>query len=331
MERQIPYISVIIPVYNVENYLKRCLDSVLAQTIQNFEVIIVDDGSTDNSKEICYRYSQRDKRIKVISCKNGGPSKARNVGLEHVRAPWVTFIDSDDYVTPKYLENFIKYNNNDPEIQVIQGYFTMGYNGLEDNTLYPSTKYESYVAKEGERSLYIEKNNLLYNWAVWCKIFSTEIIRKNNLKFEESIWCGEDGLFWHNYLCFIKKIIYIEEQGYYYFCPKDFDSVSRNNKHKLNAKEYLILAQNYKHISTVLPQKFKMGYKYAAYMRMYYLKYYFKAISMYENLTIKQRSTIKAIRPRKTYIVLSAKGIMLWIANLLPIRIFRYIYSFIKI
>lgn len=326
-----PQITIIIPVYNVEKYLNRCLDSVLAQTFKDFEAILIDDGSTDNSRNICNQYAQKDKRIRVICCKNGGPSKARNVGLEYAKSPWVTFIDSDDYVTSEYLENFMRYNNDDPETQVIQGYYSMGYNRIEDNTLYPSTKYESHIAQEGVRSLYIEKNNLLYNWAVWCKIFSTEIIQKNNIKFEQSLWCGEDGLFWHKYLCFIKKIVYIEEQSYFYFCPKNFDSVSRNGKHRLTVNGHIALAQNYKYISSVLPRKFRMGYKYTSLLKMYYLKNYFKALCMYEKLTDEQKNTIKALRPPKTFLAFGTKGFIFWIMNLIPTKALIYILSHINI
>ena len=171
-------ISVIIPIYNASSYLKRCLDSLLNQTYKSFEAILIDDGSTDNSLDICKKYAQIDKRIKIICSTNGGPSRARNIGLEQVKTPWVTFIDSDDFVTPFYLENFIKYNESDYETQVIQGYYTVGHNNNKQDTIYPDTKYEHHIVKEGEHSSYIEDIHLLYNWAVWCKIFSIDIIRK---------------------------------------------------------------------------------------------------------------------------------------------------------
>lgn len=325
-----PIISVIIPVYNAGNYLKRCLDSLLNQTYKEFEAILVDDGSTDNSSDICKEYSQIDKRIKVICCKNGGPSKARNTGLEQVRTTWVTFIDSDDYVTPYYLENFIKYNTTDIETQVIQGYYTIGYNNNKHDTLYPDTKYEHHIVREGERSSYIEDINLFYNWAVWCKIFSVNIIRKYNLKFENDIWSCEDGLFWHNYLCHIKNIITIKEQGYYYFCPRAYNSVSRNGKHRPGTDGLILLSENYKSISAILPHKFKMSNKYASFFQSLYLQNYFKAILTSSDLTDKQRSRLKNIRPPKKFLVLNAKGILLWIANLFPTKFIKSVYTLIR-
>lgn len=99
-----PLISLIIPVYNVEKYLNKCMESVLAQTYDNFEVLLVDDGSTDSSGKMCDEYAKRDARIFVFHKENGGLSDARNYGVERASADWVSFIDSDDWVTEDYLE-----------------------------------------------------------------------------------------------------------------------------------------------------------------------------------------------------------------------------------
>ena len=106
MENQ-PLISVIIPVYNVAAFLPRCLDSVCNQTYQNLEIILVNDGSTDNSPEICQQYAQKDTRVTVISQKNGGLSAARNTGMDHMHGKFFTFIDSDDWITPDYCQTLL--------------------------------------------------------------------------------------------------------------------------------------------------------------------------------------------------------------------------------
>ena len=103
-----PLLSVIIPVYHVENYIRQCLDSVLAQTYTNMEIIIVDDGGKDGSLAICQEYACKDERIRIISQENGGLSKARNVGVKHSTANYVTFIDSDDFIHPKMFETMMK-------------------------------------------------------------------------------------------------------------------------------------------------------------------------------------------------------------------------------
>lgn len=113
-----PRISVIVPVYNVEKYLKRCVDSILAQTFTDFELILVDDGSPDNCGKICDDYARKDKRIQVIHQENGGLSAARNVGIdwafENSNSQWISFVDSDDWIHPRMLEELlraaIKYN-----------------------------------------------------------------------------------------------------------------------------------------------------------------------------------------------------------------------------
>lgn len=330
MTKELLEISIIIPVYNVEKYLRRCLDSVIAQTYPNFEVILVNDGSTDNSGVICDEYLQKDKRICVIHAKNSGPSCARNIGLDVVKTPWVTFIDADDYVTPKYLENFFKYNRADVDTQVVQGYYTIGSKGVDDDTLYPSTLYESHIVEVGRRSAYIEDRNLLYNWAVWSKVFSVEIIRKNNIRFEEDIWSGEDGLFWHNYLCYVNKIIFIQEQGYYYYCPRIYNSVSRNGGRKLTTENLITFASNYKRISNILSERFCMSSKYASFLKMYYLNNYYKAVLLSDNLTTEQCEKLTRIRPPKNYIVFTIKGFTFWVINLFPVKFIRSLFRIIS-
>ena len=117
-----PKVSVIIPVYNVEKYLPQCIDSILAQTFTDFELILVNDGSKDCSGNICDEYAQKDSRIVVIHKENGGASSARNRGLDIAKGEWISFIDSDDYVTPNYLSNLISEAQANCASLVIQGH-----------------------------------------------------------------------------------------------------------------------------------------------------------------------------------------------------------------
>lgn len=111
-------ISVIVPVYNSEKTLTRCVDSILLQTFSDFELLLVDDGSTDSSGKMCDDYALKDHRVHVFHKKNGGVSSARNLGLDHVNGKWVAFCDSDDYVNDNWLNIFIKYCKNDVELVV---------------------------------------------------------------------------------------------------------------------------------------------------------------------------------------------------------------------
>ena len=101
-----PKISVIVPVYNTEKYLHRCVDSILAQTFTDFELLLIDDGSTDSSGAICDEYAQKDSRVRVFHKENGGASSARNLGLDNATGEWITFCDSDDFVYSYWLSNF---------------------------------------------------------------------------------------------------------------------------------------------------------------------------------------------------------------------------------
>ena len=103
----IPKISVIIPVYNTEKYLRRCIDSVLAQTYQDFELLLIDDGSKDSSGAICDEYASQDTRVRVFHKENGGVSSARNLGLDHARGEWITFVDADDWMADDMLQQML--------------------------------------------------------------------------------------------------------------------------------------------------------------------------------------------------------------------------------
>lgn len=108
MNKDCEIVSVIVPVYNVEKYLRRCVDSILNQTYQNIEIILVDDGSPDNCGAICDDYQNTDYRVKVIHKKNGGLSDARNVAISQTSGEYITFVDSDDWVSPYYVEHLYK-------------------------------------------------------------------------------------------------------------------------------------------------------------------------------------------------------------------------------
>ncbi|MDR0422523.1 MAG: glycosyltransferase, partial [Proteiniphilum sp.] len=113
-----PMISVIVPVYNVEKYLRKCLESILAQTYTSFELLLVNDGSTDGSGQICDEYAQKDSRVQVFHQENKGVSRARNLGLERAKGKWVAFIDSDDWVDSTYLEHLLE-GDEDVELRVM--------------------------------------------------------------------------------------------------------------------------------------------------------------------------------------------------------------------
>lgn len=200
-------ISVIVPVYNSEETLKRCIDSILSQTFSDFELIIVDDGSVDSSGDICDSYAELDKRVRVFHKPNGGVSSARNLGLDNVNGRWVTFCDSDDYVSPEWLDYYVRNCRNDIEL-VVQNYNNLG-SHIND--------FVGCTADFIER--FYDKDIIGY---VWNKLYLYSIIDKYNIRFCESFSFLEDEVFNYKYLQYIENIIFTKESGYYYQIP-DFN------------------------------------------------------------------------------------------------------------
>lgn len=169
-----PEISVIVPVYNVEKYLRRCIDSILAQTYTDFEILLVDDGSTDGSLAICNDYASRDCRVRVFHQANGGASSARNLGMEKVSGKWLTFCDADDYVYPNWLENY-DFQHAGKHHLIQQGACsdkpTFIYKGNHDTRC-----GFDYIGNPEEYLIRLTESMII--GYVWMKAFRTDIIKK---------------------------------------------------------------------------------------------------------------------------------------------------------
>ena len=194
-------ISIIIPVYNAENFLGRLLDDLLGQTYRNFEIIIVNDGSTDNSNCIIEEYLQKDSRIKLREIKNQGPSKARNVGLDMVTGDYVRFVDSDDRIPDTSLEELIKPCVNDEQIDLVIGNYVC----IPEKGYFTGDKLKSGKISQDELiDIFAEYVKTFYFGVPWNKLYKRNIIEKYKIRFEESInWC-EDFLFNMEYFDKIK-------------------------------------------------------------------------------------------------------------------------------
>ena len=194
-----PEISIIMPVYNSEKYLGKCIDSVLSQTFSDFELLLVDDGSSDHSPRLCDDYAQKDIRVKVIHKDNGGVSSARNMGLSAVRGGYLCFFDSDDTLEPNALQLMYEIISNGNYDLVIAGY-----NRYDED----STKIFGMSQKEVEalsidlalKEMYHPKDEE-YQGYLWNKMFRIDIIKNAGLKFNESIAFNEDRLFITQYIC----------------------------------------------------------------------------------------------------------------------------------
>lgn len=223
-------ISIIIPVYNVEKYLERCINSIIHQTYKEIEVILVDDGSTDKSGMICDQAAKRDQRIKVIHVKNQGVSSARNEGLRRASGDYIYFADADDWLEPFMLEKMVQCQQEQNVDLVICGY---------------------YVEKENETSVYCMRENQMLditslmkkiyipaeiNGVVWNKLFLRKLVYDENNKIRAtfqpaySIW--EDVL-WVTQICVhVKKAYYISKPYYHYIKRNTSASTRGFHPHK---------------------------------------------------------------------------------------------------
>lgn len=179
-----PLVSIIVPVYNAEKYIHRCIDSLLAQTYTNIEVILVDDGSPDNCGKICDEYAAKDKRVKVTHQQNAGVSAARNTGIAHSKGDWITFVDADDKVTDDYIETLMSKDRD----WIIGGYRDTNNNCCHINE-------DSYIGKERLIQFFQEHLHNLYTNNIGGKLYRSSIICKNGIKFNTNVRFSEDFLF----------------------------------------------------------------------------------------------------------------------------------------
>lgn len=226
-------ISVIVPVYNTEKYLHRCVDSILAQTFTDFELLLIDDGSTDSSGAICDEYAQKDSRVRVFHKENGGVSSARNLGIKNARGEWITFCDSDDYVYSCWLSNYEVDNNGQKFDLLCQGVKCDKKLQDKDNSNVYSFDFAGPI-KEGLLLLF-EYNIIGY---VWNKCFKREKIKKYNLRFNLKYNLREDEEFVLRYLNCCETMIIVSRVGYYYFVPNWTAKYVAKNEYDLRLSLY---------------------------------------------------------------------------------------------
>lgn len=203
MINTIPKISVIIPVYNVAQYLERCIDSLINQTLSNIEIICVDDKSTDNSLDILRKYEQADKRIHVIALdKNSGVAVARNTGINAACGQYLGFVDPDDYVDLNFYEKlYAKAIETGADITV--GNIR---ERMLDNTTRDFTKWLSQI----------EENKIFFNYTQWCAIYKTPFIKNNQVQNPQGLSSSEDTVFVIKCAILANKIVIVPDTFYNY-------------------------------------------------------------------------------------------------------------------
>jgi glycosyltransferase involved in cell wall biosynthesis len=233
-------ISVIVPVYNVEEFLGQCVDSLIGQTFREFEVILVDDGSTDNSLKICNQYAKKDKRIKVIHQTNGRQTKARKTGLAASNGQYVYFVDSDDWLEPELLE--IAYNaakKDKSDVVIFDSYFNYDSKQIAVNQPIPSGVFNKSGLIEKIYPRMIYSGRFFYFGvyaAMWPKLIKKSLAVPNLMNVDEKIKLGEDGVTSFAVMLDAKKVSILKDQHLYHYrdnnasltrsyCSDQFDSV----------------------------------------------------------------------------------------------------------
>lgn len=204
-------ISVVVPIYKVkEELLKECIESIMNQSYSDLEIILIDDGSPDNSGKICDDYSKKDKRIKVIHKENGGVSSARNIGIENANGDWITFVDSDDYIEKDFCKKMLNKAIENKCQCVISAYNKVYGQKIE------TIKKENDLLINGNEFLKMIFNVQSGFGFCHTKIWKTELIKNNKVKFNETISVGEDALFCMQMSKYIEKLYFLNEPLYNY-------------------------------------------------------------------------------------------------------------------
>ena len=234
----IPQISVIVPVYNVEKYLTQCIESILSQTYQEFELLLIDDGSEDNSGSICDHYSNIDSRVHVFHKENGGVSSARNMGIEHAKGEWVCFVDSDDWIDKDTFEYITGLWKGADFLQF--GYRRTG--GTASEYSYVPSKVLRYST-----SVYCTKR--IYHSAICGYLLKLNIIKKYKISFPNHIKYGEDQAFILKTLICSSEIVILDRHFYNYrdregSAMHASESISMGKDHLLVIEDLLLFIEH---------------------------------------------------------------------------------------
>ncbi|MBQ0149821.1 MAG: glycosyltransferase family 2 protein [Bacteroidales bacterium] len=233
-----PTISVIVPAYNAEQYLHRCIDSILAQTFKDFELLLIDDGSKDNSGVICDEYAAKDERVRVFHKENGGVSSARNTGLEKAEGTWITFCDADDTVNPSWLAIFADYFEESCDL-ICQGFDCK--KTVFNHGAHPHIRDGRYIyGINGAGSVTDILPSLFSNHLInflWIKAFKSDLIKEHNLAFDTTLRDGEDFIFICQYLTNCCSIRSSDRVGYHYAVPDWANKYQQNFEKEIHIGE----------------------------------------------------------------------------------------------
>ncbi len=278
-----PYFSIIIPVYNVERYLSQCLDSIVKQNFNDYELILVNDGSKDNSLQICLDYQKKNTRIQVLDQLNGGPSSARNNGLNHAKGKYIMFVDSDDWIAPDTLQ--ILYQHSQDGCPLVYYGFCIQF-GDDDSISTVHGYRHSHNQQQYYDILYHTMENRMHSfiYGFTCnKIFRRDVIEQNSIRFDLQLCVKEDEVF-TNQFCISVKEAKIVPYALYNYRMSFGNSISFT---KRTPSEYEYMADRLRETNLTLDDE-----KIQKYQRQEYIYNLSKGITA----AIKQQNTKEARR-----------------------------------
>ena len=210
-----PKISIIVPVYNTEPYLSRCVDSILSQSFTDFELLLVDDGSTDGSGKICDAYAEKDSRIRVFHKENGGVSSARNMGLDKARGEWITFVDSDDELLSNGLQVMMGGVSDEVDL-IMAGYVVCNDEGEKIYSIEKRIS-EMMLNTLAVKEMYAPADHR-YQGYICSKLFRNSVLSSNSIRFASDIFFSEDRLFVTQFICVLgRRVSYTSTPIYKYY------------------------------------------------------------------------------------------------------------------
>lgn len=266
-------VSIVVPVCNVENYLKECMDSILNQSLQNIEIICVDDGSTDHSLSILRSYEKKDKRVKVITKANSGYGNTMNVGMEQAKGKYIGIVESDDYIDSKMLERlYDTAETYEADIVKSDHYIFSTKNGKNKSQYQWVCPIEYY-----NRVLNAEICPEIYTFTMmnWTGIYRTDFVKSNQIKHNETPGASfQDNGFWYQVISLAKKIVFINEAFYYY--RQDNPNSSINNK-----KKVYCICDEYKFMTDFLNSHTELGEEYH---KRFFEKKFFNYMNSYKRI-----------------------------------------------
>lgn len=300
-----PKISIIVPMYNSESTIGKCIESILQQTLSELEVILVNDGSTDNTLDICKKYSKRDSRIVVVSQENKGLISARKRGVEISSADLIGFVDSDDWIEKDMYENLYEIYNNYHVDVVSSGIFRD----------YIEEQYTNEVLDNFEQGYYENINKTVYPYMLWnkkindfgiyCtlvnKLFKREILKTVYDNIDERVFYGEDCLTFFSYMMRCKKV-YILNKSYYHYVINHNSMCSKTDDRLLTNTYYL-----YKGL-----EKAFLGYGELTYRLLEQLKYYIVSVESHTLMKLYNLSLMSLMNARFGTLDIKGKNVILY-------------------